>query len=156
MFHVKQLLFAQIAEPITWLVMAVCCVKRSKQTGCVAIKVRSREVSPLWRAAAVIACKKRRKKEPEGQKLHKEAGYGAMIKVCKIGRKGCFVLKCRKSSGFFALDAEIDRHKRGCVSDRVEKTAKTCGFFARNVGGSAPAYRRVEKWIRRAIINERL
>ena len=67
MFHVKQLLFAQIAEPITWLVVAVCCVKRSKQTGCVAIKVRSREVSPLWRAAAVIACKKDGKKSRNGR-----------------------------------------------------------------------------------------
>lgn len=48
MFHVKQLLFARIAEPITWLVMAVCGVKRSKQIGRVAIKVRSRAVPPLW------------------------------------------------------------------------------------------------------------
>ena len=62
MFHVKQLLFARIAEPITWLVVAAFGVKLSKQAGCVAIKVRSREVSPLWRAAAVVACKKRRKK----------------------------------------------------------------------------------------------
>ena len=52
-----------------------------------------------------------------------------MIKVCKIGRKGRVVLKCRKSSGFFALDNEIDRRKRGCVSNRVEKSAKSCGFL---------------------------
>lgn len=58
MFHVKQLLFARIAEPITWLVVAAFGVKRSKQTGCVAIKVRPRELPSLWRAAAVIACKK--------------------------------------------------------------------------------------------------
>ena len=100
MFHVKQLLFARIAEPITQPVVAVCGVKRSKQTGCVAIKAQSRELPSLWRVAAVIVCKKRRKKEPEEQKLHTAAGYGAMIKVCKIGRKGCVVLKCRKSSGF--------------------------------------------------------
>lgn len=81
MFHVKQLLFVRIAEPITWLVVAVCCVKQSKQTGCVAIKVRSRELPSLWRAAAVIVCKKRRKKEPEEQKLHTAAGYGGMIQV---------------------------------------------------------------------------
>lgn len=101
MFHVKQLLFARIAEPITWLVVAVCCVKRSKQTGRVALKVRSREVSPLWRAAAVIACKKKTEKESKEQKLHTAAGYGAMIKVCKIGRKGRVVLKCCKDRRFF-------------------------------------------------------
>ena len=114
--------------------MAVCGVKRSKQTGRVAIKVRPRELPSLWRGAAVIVCKRRRKKEAEEQKLHTAAGYGAMIKVCKIWRKWRVVLKCRKSSGFFALDAEADRLKRGCVHDHVEKSAKTCGFFARNVG----------------------
>lgn len=67
MFHVKQLLFARIAEPITQLVMAVCCVKRSKQTGRVAIKVRPRELPSLWRVAAVIVCKKRRKKSRKGR-----------------------------------------------------------------------------------------
>lgn len=72
---------------------------------------------------------KRRKKEPEEQKLHTVAGYGAMIKVCKIGRKWRVVLKCRKSSGFFALDDEIDRRKRGCIPNHVEKSAKSCGFL---------------------------
>ena len=109
--------------------MAACGVKRSKQTGCVAIKVRSRELPSLWRVAAVIACKKKTEKESKEQKLHTAAGYGAMIKACKIGRKGCVVLKCHKSSDFFALDAEADRLKRGCVHDHVEKSAKTCGFL---------------------------
>ena len=104
----------------------------------------------------MIVCKRRRKKEPEEQKLHTAAGYGAMIKVCKIGRKWRVVLKCRKSSGFFALDAEVDRLKRGRVHDHVEKSVKTCGFLHEMWGGDTPAYRRVEKWIRRAIINERL
>ena len=80
--------------------MAVCGAERSKQVGRVAIKARPREVPPLWRAAAVIVCKKRRKKEPEWQKLHTAAGYGGMIKVSKSGRKGRDVLKCRESSGF--------------------------------------------------------
>lgn len=72
---------------------------------------------------------KKTEKESKEQNLHTAAGYGAMIKVCKIGRKGCVVLKCRKSSGFFALDDEIDRRKRGCVHDHIEKSAKTCGFL---------------------------
>ena len=75
--------------------------------------------------------------------------------MSKSGRKGRFVLKCRESSGF-ALDAEADRRKRGCVHDHVEKSAKTCGFLHEMWGGDVPAYRRVEKWIRWAIINERL
>lgn len=99
---------------------------------------------------------KKTEKESEEQKLHTAAGYGAMIKVCKIGRKWRVALKCRKSSGFFALDDEIDRRKKGCVSDHVEKSAKTCGFLHEMWGSDVPAYRCVEKWIRWAIINERL
>ena len=52
-----------------------------------------------------------------------------MIKMSKSGRKGRFVLKCRESSGFFALDAEIDRRKRDSVHDHVEKSVRTCGFL---------------------------
>ena len=79
-----------------------------------------------------------------------------MIKVCKIGRKWRVVLKCCKDRRFSVHEAEIDRRKRGCVPDHVEKSAKSCGFLLEMWGGYAPAYRCVEKWIRRAIINERL
>ena len=74
MFHVKQLLFARIADPITWLVMAAFGVKRSKQTGCVAIKVRSRELPSLWRVAAVIACKKKDGKRVERAEITYRSG----------------------------------------------------------------------------------
>ena len=135
--------------------MAVCCVKRSKQTGRVAIKVRPRELPSLWRVAAVIVCKKRRKKEPEEQKLHTVAGYGAMIKVCKIGRKWRVVLKCRKSSGFLRSTPRPIATKEA-VCPTALKNRRRAAVFARNVGGCVSAYCRVEKWIRRVIINKRL
>lgn len=68
-------------------------------------------------------------KEPEWQKLHTAAGYGAMIKVCKIGRKWRVALKCRKSSGFLRSTPRSIAAKEAMCPTTLKKSVETYGFL---------------------------